>query len=147
MQTKILAIFLLCSLFASAQNPVDWKFSAKKIKDKTFEVHLKASIASPWHIYSQTTPKGGPVPTKILFTKNPLLTIDGNAKEDGKIKTKYEDVFGVDVKYFDGSVDFVQVVKLKSNVKTNVTGSLEYMVCNDQQCLPPKIVGFNVVLQ
>lgn len=147
MQVRMLGVLLLLGIVVGAQNPVSWKFSSKKTGDRTFEVHFTVTVAKPRHIYSQTTPDGGPVATKISFTKNPLVTIDGIAKEIGKMETKYEEVFGVDVKYFDGGVDFVQVVKVKSNVKTNVTGNVVYMVCNDQQCLPPVTVGFNVALQ
>jgi thiol:disulfide interchange protein DsbD len=147
MQVRILVLLLFCSFSASAQNPVHWRFSAKKTADKTFEVHLTATVAQPWHIYSQTTPEGGPVPTKITLRKNPLVTLTGEAKEVGKLQTRHEEVFGVDVKYFDEGVDFVQVVKLKSNVKTNLTGNIEYMVCNDQQCLPPATVSFNVPIR
>jgi thiol:disulfide interchange protein DsbD len=141
------AVILLVAFSSSAQNPVSWKFSAKKKGDKVYEIHIAAKVDYPWHIYSQTTPEGGPVPTKITFSKNPLITNNGGIKEEGKVQTKHEEVFGVDVKYFDGAVDFVQVVKLKSNVKTNLTGSVQYMVCNDQQCLPPATVTFNILLQ
>jgi hypothetical protein len=55
--------------------------------------------------------------------------------------------FWSEVKYFDDAVDFVQVMKLKSNVKANLRGNIKYMVCNDQQCLPRANVAFNVVLQ
>jgi len=52
----------------------------------------------------------------------------------------------VDVKYFSGKVDFVQLVKVKGNAKTNVTGSVEFMVCNDKQCLPPATEKFSIAL-
>jgi thiol:disulfide interchange protein DsbD len=48
------------------------------------------------------------------------------------------------VKYFESKVDFVQVVKLKANVKTSLAGKVEFMVCNDKQCLPPSEVEINV---
>lgn len=134
------------TLVSRAQDPASWKYSAKKIADKTYEVHLTASVQSSWHIYSQFTPEGGPVPTTIEFTKNPLVSLMGNVKEVGALHKKHEEVFGVDVKYFDDGVDFVQVVKLKNNIKTNVNGRIEYMSCDDQQCLPPKTVKFDIVL-
>jgi hypothetical protein len=139
-------IVLLLNFSAFSQIPVQWTYSSKKILDKTYEVHIKASVQSPWHIYSQTTPDGGPQPTKITFSKNPLLTVWGEAKEVGKLSRKHEEAFGVDVKYFDGDVDFVQVVKLKSNAKTNVSGTIEFMVCNDEECLPPTTNKFSITL-
>jgi thiol:disulfide interchange protein DsbD len=87
------------------------------------------------------------VPTKISFIKNPLLVIDGETKEKGKMISKYEKVFGVDVKYFNDTVHFVQTVKLKNNVKTSVSGTIEFMVCNDKQCLPPQTIAFSVKLE
>lgn len=126
--------------------PVSWSYSAKKTADKTYEIHLTATIGAPWHTYSQDSPDGGPLPTKIQFTKNPLVTIEGKTKEVGKMQVKHEEVFGVDVKYYSDKVDFVQVVKLKSNAKTNVSGTIEYMACDESQCLPPATVNFSVAV-
>jgi thiol:disulfide interchange protein DsbD len=75
-----------------------------------------------------------------------LYTLEGKVKEDGKLLKKHEAVFGVDVKYFNGKVDFVQLVKLKENAKTNFSGEVEFMVCNDQQCLPPATEKFSIPL-
>lgn len=133
--------------FAQAQDPVKWTFSAKKIDDKTYEVHLTAAVQSPWKIYSQSTPEGGPVPTGFTFTKNPLVTLEGKVKEVGEMHKKHEEVFGVDVYYYKDKVDFVQVVKLKSKAKTNLNGKLEFMACDEVQCLPPKEVVFSVALK
>ena len=144
------AIFLLFSniLFAQIQNPVSWSVTSKKIADKTYEIHLTANIDNGWHIYSQTTPEGGPIPTSITFTKNPLVTLDGNAKEVGKLEKHVEPLFGnIDVKQFSNKVDFVQKVKLKASVKTSVNLAVEFMVCNDKQCLPPSTRNFSVALK
>ena len=139
--------FLLVSVFSlNAQQPYSWSFIAKKTADKTYEIHCIMDVNAPWHTYSQFTPDGGPVPTKFTYSKSPLYALDGTTKENGKMVTKHESVFGVDVKYFDGKVDFVQTVKLKATAKTNFTGSVTFMVCNDEQCLPPKTVPFNLAL-
>ena len=143
----MLSFFILFGLRAFAQlNPVKWSYSAKKIGDKTYEIHITAALQDGWHTYSVSTPEGGPLPTTINFTKNPLLIIVGKIKEDGKIQQKYEEVFGINVKYFSNNVDFVQVVKLKSKVKTSVNGSIEYMVCTDKECLPPAKAPFAIAL-
>ena len=81
-----------------------------------------------------------------MFNKNPLVKTDGKIKEEGKIVRKYEEIFNVTVKYFEGNVDFVQEIKMKAVVKTNISGSVEFMGCNNEQCLPLKIVPFNVVI-
>jgi hypothetical protein len=127
-------------------NPVQWTFTAKKVADKTYEVRFKVSVGAPWHIYSQFTPEGGPVPTKFTFSKNPLLSLDGRIKEQGKLVEKFEEVFDIRVKYFEGGVEFIQKVKLRANAKTKLTGSIEYMVCNDRECLPPATTKFSIAL-
>lgn len=145
----ISGIFLLAAnfLFAQIQNPVSWTTTSKKINDKTYEVHLTANLNNGWHIYSQHTPEGGPVPTSLTFTKNPLVIIEGKAKEVGKLEQHVEPLFGnIDVKQFSNKVDFVQLVKLKAPVKTSVNVAVEFMVCNDKQCLPPKTEKLSVAL-
>jgi len=133
--------------FSQIKNPVKWSFTSKKISDNTFEVSLAATVEPSWHIYSQTTPDGGPVATTVSFTKNPLVTLDGTVKEIGKLEQKHEELFGVDVKQFSNKVVFVQTVKLKAKVKTAVNGSIEFMTCNNRECLPPATQKFSVVLQ
>jgi hypothetical protein len=133
--------------FSQIRNPVKWSFTSKKISENTFEVSLTATVDPSWHIYSQTTPEGGPVATTVSFTKNPLVTLDGAVKEIGKLEQKHEELFGVDVKQFSNKVVFVQTVKLKAKAKTAVSGTIEFMTCNNRECLPPAKQTFSVVLQ
>jgi thiol:disulfide interchange protein DsbD len=66
----------------------------------------------------------------------------------GKLEKHKEPLFGnIDVKQFSNKVDFVQVVKLKAPVKTSVNVAVEFMVCNDKQCLPPSVKKFSVALK
>ena len=145
--TAAVACIVLSYARIWAQSPVDWNYSSKKIADKTYEIHLTARVSSPWHIYSQFTPAGGPIATKISFNKNPFVVRNNAIKEVGELQQHHEPLFGVDVKYFGGNVDFVQVVTLKSGVKTNMSGNIEFMACNDQECLPPKTISFTVQLK
>ncbi|MEP6844977.1 MAG: protein-disulfide reductase DsbD domain-containing protein [Panacibacter sp.] len=132
---------------AQFKDPVKWTYSATKKAGKIYEIAYTAVIEKPWHIYSQTTPEGGPVATKFVYKKNPLITVAGIPKENGTLQKKHEEVFDVDVKYFDDKVTFTQTVNLKSAVKTTIAGTIEYMVCNDKECLPPKKVSFDLQLQ
>ena len=148
-KTAIMIMLLIAGFFASAQiqNPVKWNYKLKKINAGTYEVHITATIDKGWHLYSQTTPDGGPVPTTISFSKNPLITLVGAAKEVGKLEQRHEELFGVDVKQFSNSVNFVQTIKVKAAVKTAVTGTVEFMVCNDRECLPPTTNKFSLSIQ
>ncbi|MES2331172.1 MAG: protein-disulfide reductase DsbD domain-containing protein [Bacteroidota bacterium] len=148
MKKVIIISFLFCvnHLFAQA-DPVSWNFSAKKIKANSYEIHLSATVQPPWHIYSQHTPAGGPVASVISFAKNPVVSLDGGVLEKGNEIMKHEEVFKVDVRFFNGTVDFVQKVNVKAKIKTNVSGSIKYMVCNDKECLAPKTVPFNIEIK
>ncbi len=153
MQMKLYALLLALgfSLTTMAQQlvsnkPYSWSYSAKKLSTGNYELHITMSLNSPWHTYSQTTPDGGPVPTKFTFAKNPLYNFAGAVKENGRKLKKNEKVFGVDVEYYEGRVDYVQVVKVKANAKTNVSGTVEFMVCNDRTCLPPTQENFSIAL-
>jgi cytochrome c biogenesis DsbD-like protein len=86
------------------------------------------------------------LPTSITYVKNPLIVVVGTTKEEGKLEKKHEDVFDLDVKYYNNQVSFVQTVKLVKNVKTNISGEIRFMVCTDRQCLPPTEVPFSINL-
>lgn len=129
---------------ASMAQPVQWNNTVKKTGPNTYEVHLTATVQSPWHLYSQHTPAGGPLPTEISFSKSPVLVLDGPVKESGTLVKKREEAFGIDVMYFNDRVDFVQTITTKAKVKTNISGTIRYMVCNDRECLPPKSISFQL---
>ena len=137
-------VFLAFAATAQSSKEVQWAYSAKKIADKTYEVHMTATINGDYHMYAQDAGGDGPIATSFTFSKNPLSTNEGKVKEIGKLIKKYESAWKHDVKYYEGKVDFVQIVKLKANAKTNLTGKVEFMVCNERQCLPPAEVDIHV---
>ncbi len=147
---KKLLLFLLTAtislgLSAQIQNPVKWEFTSKKIADKTYEVHFTARIDKGWHLYAQDTGEG-PVPTSFTFARNPIVNTDGKTKEIGSLLKEYDNNFGSVLKFYADKVEFVQVVKLKANAKTSVNGEVEFMVCNDEKCLPPRKISFSIKL-
>lgn len=144
------SIFLTAAVAANAQmlNPVQWTYSAKKVADKIYEVHLTATIQNTWHLYSQTQPADAITqPTEIIFKKNPLVLLDGNIKEVGKMQLFKDEKLKISANQYADKVDFVQKIKLKSNTKTNLVGSVEYQTCDDKKCLPPKKIDFTIALK
>ena len=142
----IIGLFLiLLAGFANAQinNPVTWTYTAKKIADKTYELHMTATIDGNWHLYAQDAGKG-PEPTSFVFTPNPLIKYDGKIKEIGKQEQSFDKNFNSVLKYYGKKVDFVQKVKVKSSTATVVKGVVNFIVCNDRQCLPPRDVPFTI---
>jgi len=139
-------LIIITAVSAKSQlNPVSWFFSAKKIADKTYEVHLTATMQSGWHLYSQSQPDDAiAIPTDFKINSNPLLSLEGKIKEVGKMEKFHDAKLEVSANQYSDKVDFVQVVKLKANAKTNLTGSVEYQTCDDKKCLPPKTVNFTI---
>lgn len=144
--TLLVFAFITITSFAQ-QSPVNWTYKAVKENANTYKVIFTATFPAPWHIYSQTTPDGGPVPTSFEFAKNPLLNLQGKTSEKGDMKVTHDKNFGVDVKFYSNKVAFIQTVKVKGNIKTNISGTINFMVCNDHECLPPSDQKFSVALQ
>jgi thiol:disulfide interchange protein DsbD len=149
-------LFLLIISFTSVLNglhaqmgsakQVTFSYSSKKIADKKYELSITANIAGNFHLYAQDAGADGPIPTKITFNSNPLLIIEGKPRELGKKITKVEEVWGGKVNFFEKTVTFIQVVTAKSKAKTSLNGKIEFMVCNDEVCLPPAEVSFKIAV-
>jgi thiol:disulfide interchange protein DsbD len=142
------ALVLLISILAFAQSgtKVKWEFVSKKITDKKYEIKLIGTIQPGWHLYRQLQSKDAiALPTTITFAKNPLISFSGKPKEVGKLYDQYDKATQSRSKFYSNKVEFIQVVTLKSNVKTSVSGDIEFMVCDDKQCLPPDKTKFTIM--
>ncbi|TJZ53217.1 sugar transporter [Sphingobacterium olei] len=131
----IVALFALSATQAQILDPVKWTFAAKKTGKDEAVLFLKATIDNGWNIYSQHIGEGGPVPTSFNFTPSSDYQFIGEVLEPTPNK-KFEKTFNMQVLYFNKEVVFQQKIKLKKG-QTVVKGAVEFMVCNDQQCLPP----------
>ncbi|MEO6584189.1 MAG: protein-disulfide reductase DsbD domain-containing protein [Ferruginibacter sp.] len=145
LSVAIITLFVFGYSEAQMLNPVKWNYTATRISDKMYEIHLTATLDPKWHIYAQEAGEG-PEPTSFIFSPNPLVKLDGKVKEVGKQEKVYDANFNSTLKFYGGKVDFVQKVKLKSTAATVVKGKINYMVCDDKKCLPPKEVPFSVKL-
>ncbi|WP_420154226.1 protein-disulfide reductase DsbD N-terminal domain-containing protein [Siphonobacter sp.] len=137
-----IALLVGSSLQAQILKPVQWSYAAKKTSPTEAVVYLKATIDPGWHVYSQHVKEGGPVATSFKFSPGAYV-LQGPTQEPTPI-TKLEKVFGMEVSYFEKQVIFQQKVKLTGKTPLTVKGTLEYMVCDDKQCLPPEEVSFTV---
>lgn len=140
------ALFFLISSVCLGQivKPVKWAYAAKRISKTEAVVVFKATIDNGWHIYSQNV-KDGPVATSFTFAQSKAYAPIGKTSEPKPI-TKFEKAFETEVSYFEKSVVFQQKIKLNA-AQAVVKGKLEYMVCNDHQCLPPDEVEFSIAIK
>ncbi|WP_196934150.1 protein-disulfide reductase DsbD domain-containing protein [Sphingobacterium hungaricum] len=135
-------IFSITASFAQIYNPVKWEVAFKKFSSTEATVYIKATIEDGWHIYSQTVGDGGPIATSFKYKASKDFALNGKTIEP-KAKTKYEDVFKMNVPYFSKEVVFQQKVKLNAG-KAAVSGTVEFMACDAERCLPPDEYAFTV---
>lgn len=147
MRTLITSLLLISAQLVFAQQPITWQFQAVKTGELQYDVVLKATIQPGWHLYSQQQPDDAiAIPTSIQFNANPLLVREKGIREDGKLEKFKDKTLGVTSFQFSNQVSFIQSVKLKAKVKTAITGEVEYQVCDDEKCLPPKKQSFTIAL-
>lgn len=144
---KKLVLLIVVSLvntvvFAQILKPVKWSYAAKKTSKTEAVLLIKATIDPGWHIYSTQQKDGGPVKTSLTFMPSKDYAVNGAVAEPKPV-TKFENAFKMNVSYFEKSVIFQQKIKLKKD-QVNIKGQIEYMVCNDKQCLPPEDTDFNI---
>ncbi|QJD96231.1 sugar transporter [Mucilaginibacter robiniae] len=131
---------------AQILTPVHWSYAAKRLSSTEAVVFMRATIDEGWHVYSQNVKNGGPVKTAFTFAPSGAYTLVGKTMEPTPI-TRMEKAFGMDVSFFEKSVTFQQKIKLKGSGTVTVKGSLEYMTCNDQKCLPPEDLEFSIPIK
>ena len=131
-------LFLLSySMFGQMYNPVKWTTTVEKISDKEYILKAEAVIQSGWHLYGQYIEEGGPSATVFTF-KNPGKNFDlvGKTTEE-KGHEVVDKIFDMKIKYFEEKALFTQKIKFNSDEITNIAAEVEFMVCDDSNCLPP----------
>ena len=132
-----------CSVMAQIQEPVKFKTEWKALSDTLAEIVFTGSIDAGWHVYSTDLPEGGPVSATFNVDKLAGAETVGRLEARGKVVERMDPLFGMQVKYFEGSqAVFAQKIRLTGGLY-EVTGYLQYGACNDENCLPPTNVEFS----
>jgi hypothetical protein len=135
-------IMFSLSVHSQILKPVTWSYAARKISKTEAVVYMKATIDQGWHIYSQNVKDGGPVKTTFTFPAAKTYTVIGKTIEPKAI-SRYENTFQMNVSFFEKSVVFQQKIRLKGT-DAIVKGTVEFMTCDDKQCLPPEEISFSI---
>ncbi len=142
----IIMLFAALPFFGNAQDdPIKWTTEARKTGPNEYELVFTAALDKGWHVYSQFIDEGGPVPTTFSFDKGKYEK-KGKVEEKGHAEKIYDKGFEMNLVYFSGKSDFVQRVKITGPTQA-ITGNFEFMVCNDEMCLPPKKIDFSFPVQ
>jgi thiol:disulfide interchange protein DsbD len=152
---RLITLFLLGTLFlfpalktnAQILEPVKWDFSSKKTADNEYELTFSATIDYKWHLYSQDIPMSPPA-TTFHFDKNDNIELVGKVTEDtSSVIEEYDPNFEMKLKFYANKAEFKQKVKVLASGTNTLTGSLEFMCCDDTKCLPPSDVDFSFDLE
>ncbi len=138
----VLLFFTVGQSFGQIQRPVKWSFSIDQ-KGSSATLILKAKIDKGWHLYAQDIASGGPIPTSFKFVPDKNYTLDGKTAEPFAEEI-FDPNFEMKVKYYGEEVSFRQKIKINTKSAFEVKGTLEFMVCNDQMCLPPEEQEFSI---
>jgi len=143
---KIFSLLSLLLLFSASysqiHDPVKWSTSVNKISDSEYDLIINASIEKSWHLYSQNVPEDGPIPTSFSFETTSDFELIGNVTEE-EGHTVDDPVFNMRIKYFENSATFKQRLKVLTENSFQIKGEVEFMVCDDSNCLPPTYVDLN----
>lgn len=141
--TTCLTLFaVLFSLSVFAQNPVKWSFTTKDAGNCQVDLIYTGIIEDGWYTYSQfLESEDGPVATTLTFQEGTHYKLIGKAKESGEIIKTHDKVFSMNLTKFKHRAILTQRVEVKDASKA-INGYLNFMVCNDEMCLPPKDLDF-----
>lgn len=130
----------------SAQKPIKWRTSVKMTSKTEGVVTMKAIIENGWHLYGTNIPSGGPKATKFDLSQSIGVKFIGGTVPSVTPKNVYDNTFGLNLNWWDKTVIFTQKFKLTGKPNAKIIGSISYMGCNDQTCLPPSSQSINIVV-
>ncbi len=122
-------------------------------KGETFAVKVVLKFDKNWYTYDiveQLSADGiGPTPTEITFRPDEFAELNGKIKAP-KPHTKHDDGFEMEVKYYEGEVEFEIPLKAKKdlNFEVDTLQAVVYMqLCDQTKCLPPEEFITNLTLE
>ena len=131
---SLLAVFITFLGTAQIVEPVKWSTSVVKVSDTELDLIITANIEDNWHLYSQFTPEGGPLPLVLTFkNQKGNYQLVGKAKE-GKYKKVFNDIFEIDEYYFVGIAKFTQRVKVLNPKLKSIDVFADGQACIDGKC-------------
>ncbi len=131
-------LMLLAVLMVQAQmmNPVRFKSELKMGNGVDAEIVFSATIDAGWHVYSTELGQDGPIEATFNAVKMEGVETVGKLTPVGNVIKKYDEMFGMELKFFENTAKFVQKVKFTKEDYT-IDCYLEYGACNDEMCMPP----------
>ncbi|MDR0866306.1 MAG: thioredoxin family protein [Candidatus Symbiothrix sp.] len=132
-----LFIFLLTlssAVFSQIQEPVKWQSSINNAGELVFTT----KIDHGWHLYDMNMPSGGPIPTTFVFENRKGVELSGKVTTLTGITTEFDDMFDMNISWYKENPTFTQKLKITDPDKFSLEGYIDYMTCNDENCIKCK---------
>lgn len=130
---SLIALLILSSgLNAQKIAPAKWSWALSKPNPavgETVDIVFTIKNDKNWHHFATDFDEGGPVITTVKFKPNDSYELVGKLKSINPIKKK-DEVFEVNVAYFEGKGDIRQSVKILKD-KVLIEGSHDGQACSD----------------
>lgn len=140
--TTLLLVFVALAAQAQIHTPTKWKIKLDDSGSAEKEIVFTATSDKGWHLYDMDLPEGGPVSTSFTFETLKGAELIGKPTPSIKPTTVFDEQFNMNLRWFPGTVSFTQKIKVTDPAKFKVAGEVEFMVCNDETCLPPDRISF-----
>lgn len=138
-------IFLPTFSFSQAHDPVKWEAKFNELPGTDGEIVINARIENGWHIYSIKPTDAGPIPTSFNFSPDSNYELIGKTEESNAHEI-LDKAFDAKLWIIEEKGTFKQKIKLKNQKGFSIPVKLEFMVCNDMQCLPPKTIELQIIV-
>nr|WP_315252479.1 cytochrome c biogenesis protein CcdA [uncultured Flavobacterium sp.] len=127
----LFAFLAFAKVNAQVLDPAKWTTAIEKKSETNYILTFNAVIEKDWHIYSQFTPDGGPLPLEIVFKdQKGNFELVGKAKES-KTTTAFNDVFGVNETFFHDKAQIQQEIKVTNPKVAAIQAELNYQICKE----------------
>ena len=129
-------LLMVLTAMAQMEDPVKFTAEIKTGKTAEAEIVFSGRIEAGWHIYSTDLGSSGPTEASFHVNKADGIELVGKLMPRGNEKSHFDAMFGMNVRYFEGTAQFVQKIRFTRPTYT-IDAYLEYGVCSDESCLPP----------
>ena len=141
----LFGIITLLPLSAQETEPVSWTYELTKLNSLEYEISFNAEIIDGWKLYSQFSPEEGSVATSFKFLNNENNYFADEIFNEDPYIIGYDNVFKMDLFYFEGKANFNQSLRLNNKDVNQVKIEVEYSSCDDELCIF-RNETFNIVL-
>ena len=142
---KVLTLLLMLGLsfaaFAQMVDPVKFSSKLEMLKDGEAQIVFTGKIDAGWHVYSTNLGNDCPISATFNAVKMDGAETVGKLTPKGNEISQFDNMFGMKLRFFEGSVTFVQKIKF-TKPEYSIDCYLEYGACNDETCMPPTEVPF-----